>query len=178
MVNPFEYKTFSTIRKTGIAMLISETVSINASSDMINWLLIIGKSRDIDLEELLSYALSPVPMSLGTTDGTHYQIAIHRRALERFIVTPSAVGHGWQLEDGQLVYMWLEHSPAPQSVLKSINCKCKKSDFKGTCSCIKGGLPCTDYCQCVRELCSNRPSHEVVGSASDYDTDSDVSDVY
>ena len=63
-------KTFSTIGKTAIARLISETVSLNASSDMFNRLLIIGKSRDIDLEELLSYALSPVPMSLGTTDGT------------------------------------------------------------------------------------------------------------
>ena len=53
----------------------------------------------------------------------------------------------------------------------------KKGGRKGTCSCIKGGLPCTDYCQCVRELCANRPSHEVVGSGSDYDTDSDDSDV-
>ena len=105
------------------------------------------------------------------------QIAIHRRALERFIDAPSAVGHGWQVEDGQLVYKWMEHSPAPQSVLKSIYCKCKKSDCKGTCSCIKGGLPCNDYCQCVRELCANRRSHEVVGSGSDYDTDSDDSDV-
>ena len=43
--------------------------------------------------------------------------------------------------------------------------------------CIKGGLPCTDYCQCVRELCANWPSHEMVGSGSDYDTDSDDSDV-
>ena len=59
----------------------------------------------------------------------NYQIAIHRRALERFIDAPSAVGHGWQVEDGQLVYKWME---------KSINCKCKKSDCKGTCSCIKG----------------------------------------
>ena len=61
-------KTFSTIGKTAIA--ISETVSIRTSSDKFNRLLIIGKSRDIDLEELLSYALSPVPMSFGTTDGT------------------------------------------------------------------------------------------------------------
>ena len=37
---------------------------------MFNRLLNIGKRRDIDLEELLSYALSPVPMSLGPTDGT------------------------------------------------------------------------------------------------------------
>ena len=54
---------------------------------------------------------------------------------------------------------------------------------------MKGGLPCTDntfyniegvgtdYSQCVLELCANRPSHEVVGSGSDYDTDSDDSDV-
>ena len=55
-------KTFSTIGKTVIARLISEIVSIKTSSDMFNRLLIIGKSRDIDLEELLSYALSPVPM--------------------------------------------------------------------------------------------------------------------
>ena len=37
---------------------------------MFNRLLIIGKSRENDLEELLSYALGPVPMSLGTTCGT------------------------------------------------------------------------------------------------------------
>ena len=63
-------KTFSTIGKTAIAMLISETISIKASSDMFNRLLIIGNSSDIDLEELLSYVLSLVPMSLGTIDGT------------------------------------------------------------------------------------------------------------
>ena len=62
--------TFSTIGKTAIARLIPETVSIKESSDMFNRLLIIGKSRHIDLEELLSYALTPVLMSLGTTDGT------------------------------------------------------------------------------------------------------------
>ena len=37
---------------------------------MFNCLLIIGKSRAIDLEELLSYARNPVPMSLENTDGT------------------------------------------------------------------------------------------------------------
>ena len=71
----------------------------------------------------------------------------------------------------------MDNSPAPQSVLKSINSKFKKSGCKGTCSCLKGGLPCTDYCQCVRELCANGPSNEVVGSESGYDTNSDDSDV-
>ena len=84
----------------------------------------------------------------------NYQIAIHRRALERFIDTPYAVDHGWQVEDGQLVYKCMEHSHALQSVLKSINCKCRKSDCKRTSSCIKGGLPCTDCCCCC---CLPRP---------------------
>ena len=44
--------------------------SLQAIRDMFNRLLIIGKRRDIDLEELLSYTIIPVPMSLGTTDGT------------------------------------------------------------------------------------------------------------
>ena len=57
------------------------------------------------------------------------QMAIYCRALERFIDAPSAAGHGWQGEDGQLVYKWMEHSAAPQSVLKSINCKCMRRDL-------------------------------------------------
>ena len=105
----------------------------------------------------------------------NYQIAIHRHS--RFIDAPLAVEHGWKVEDGQLVYKWMDNSPASQSVLKSINCKCKKSGYKGTCSCLKGGLSCTDYCQCVRELYANWPSHEVVGSGSGYDTDSGDSDI-
>ena len=56
------------------------------------------------------------------------------------------------MEDGQLVYKWMVNPPAPQSVLKSINSKCKKSGCKCTCSCLKGGLSSTDCCQCVLEL--------------------------
>ena len=66
--------TFFTLGKTALVMLISETVSIKTSSDKFNRLLIIGKSRDIDLEELLSYAPSPVHMSFGTSDGTPCKI--------------------------------------------------------------------------------------------------------
>ena len=80
----------------------------------------------------------------------NYQIAFHRRCLERFIDVLSAIGHGWQVEDGQLVNKWLENSLAPQSVLKSI--KCKKNGCKDTCLCVKWGLPFTDYCHCVRGI--------------------------
>ena len=62
-------KTFSSIGKTEIVRLISETVSIKASSDMFNRLFIIGKSRDIDMEELLSYA--------GTREMPGYPWATH-----------------------------------------------------------------------------------------------------
>ena len=72
-------------------------------------------------------------------DFLKHQIAIHHRCLERFLDEPSTVGHGCQVEDGQLVYKWIENSPAPQSVLKSINCKLKKNGCKDTCSCLKGG---------------------------------------
>ena len=54
----------------------------------------------------------------------------------------------------------MENSPTLQSVLKSINYKCKTGGCKGT-----------DYCLCVRELWANRPSHELVGSRSGYDQD-------
>ena len=57
---------FSTVGKTTITRIRSETVSLKANSDMFNCLLIIGKSRYIDLEELLSCAPRPVPMSLET----------------------------------------------------------------------------------------------------------------
>ena len=79
---------------------------------------------------------------------------------------------------GQLVYKCMEKFSAPQSMLKSINCKCKESGCKGTCSGLKGGLSCIDYWQWVREICSNQPSHEVVGRGSGYDTDSDASDIH
>ena len=73
ILNPIKtnkLKTFSTVGKTTIAWIRSETVSLKESSDMFNRLLLISKSRYIVLGKLLSYALSPVPMSLGNTDGT------------------------------------------------------------------------------------------------------------
>ena len=67
ILNPIktnQLKTFSTVGKTAITRIRSE-----ANNNMLNCLLIIGKSRGIDLEELLSYARVPVPMSLENTDG-------------------------------------------------------------------------------------------------------------
>ena len=64
--------------------------------------------------------------------GENYQIGVHCHSLERFIDAPFAIGDGWQVEDGQLVYKWMKNDPVSQSVLKSINCKFKKSGCKCT----------------------------------------------
>lgn len=63
-------RTFVTASKTTKTNVQSENVLLRANSEMFNRLLIIGKSRDVDLKELLSYSLTPVPMSLGTGDGS------------------------------------------------------------------------------------------------------------
>ena len=63
-------KTFATILKTSKAKVESETVLLKASIDMFNHLLIIGKGREVDLKNLLSYSLTPVPLSLGNSTGT------------------------------------------------------------------------------------------------------------
>ena len=81
------------------------------------------------------------------------------------------------MEVGQLVYKSMEMATASQSVMKSMNGMCKKSNCKYTSSCLKVGLPYTAYCQCFRNLYANWPSHEVVGSGSGHDTDSDDSGV-
>ena len=70
LIKTNKLKSFSTVGKAAIARIRPETVSLKAISEMYNRLLIIGKRRDIDLDELLSYSLSSVPISLGITDGT------------------------------------------------------------------------------------------------------------
>ena len=55
------------------------------------------------------------------------------------------------------------NDPAPQNLLKMIFCHCKK-ECKGTCSCIKAGLPCSFICgSCESRQCSNyKDSKEVM----------------
>lgn len=108
----------------------------------------------------------------------NYQAAVHRRCLLPCINAPSPVGHGWDVKDDNLVFVWMANDPAPQKVLKTVHCKCPKSGCKGTCSCSRSGLPCTDLCQCLSEICNNRKiadqtDHEIV---SESDSDSDIDD--
>ena len=125
-----------------MAMLISETVLIKASSDMFNRLLIIGKSRDIDLEELLSYALTPVPMSLGTTDGTPCKTVKAKlmHELEKDVEPLAQVPAGSALiVDGMAFIHQIHTMPSTFSQLAdrrlqdpmhmAIQCRCLRVDF-------------------------------------------------
>ena len=78
-----------------------------------------------------------------------YQAAIHQRSLEQIIDAPSPVGHGWKLEDGELVFDWMSQPPAPPSVLQDIKCNCRQNGCSSNrCSCQKANLPCTELCNC------------------------------
>ena len=60
----------------------------------------------------------------------NYQAAVWRRSLEPIQDLPGPVGNGWLLTDGVLEVDWADLPPAPDSVLKTVQCSCKK----GGCS--------------------------------------------
>ena len=62
-------KTFAAIGKKTTRAVGSKNVTLQLNDKLFTRLLIIGKTRDIDLRRLLSYALTTVPASLGTSDG-------------------------------------------------------------------------------------------------------------
>ena len=64
-------KTFATLSKKKTVKLTDEKViTLSADRELFGRLLITGKSRDINLRELLSYELSTVPLSLAHYDGS------------------------------------------------------------------------------------------------------------
>ena len=63
-------KTFSNLGKSSTTKLKQENIAIKASQNLIIRMLIVAKMRHIDLEEVLSYSLSPVPPSLGNYHGS------------------------------------------------------------------------------------------------------------
>ena len=63
-------KTFSNLGKSSTTKLKQENIAIKASQNLIIRMLMVVKMRHIDLEEVLSYSLSPVPPSLGNYDGS------------------------------------------------------------------------------------------------------------
>ena len=128
--------------QTAIARLISETASIKTSSDKFDRLLIICKSRDIDLEELLSYALSPVPISLGTTDGTPCKTVKVKRMheLDKDVEHLAQVSAGSALIVDRMTFIYqIQTMPSTFGQLAdtllqdlmhmAIQCRCLRVDF-------------------------------------------------
>ena len=72
-----------------------------------------------------SWQLPPCASSLlNHCKRTNYQCAIWRRSLDRNPDIPSPVGHGWRVDDRQLVIDWGDTSPAPEAVMELIACNC------------------------------------------------------
>ncbi|KAG1654467.1 hypothetical protein GQR58_024996 [Nymphon striatum] len=46
-----------------------------------------------------------------------YQDAIHQRSLNQIMSAPNSINYGWQLEKGELSYVWMKQPPAPPNVL-------------------------------------------------------------
>ena len=62
--------TFATLTKKVILLLITRWYQLKGDRELFGCLLVVAKGRDIDLKRVLSYELSPVPLSLAHLDGT------------------------------------------------------------------------------------------------------------
>ena len=63
---------------------------------------------------------------------------------------------GWYNYQDKLEPSTYEGPVAPAKMLKTVLCKCKKSDCKsGNCSCHSFGLGCSEFCECD-DNCGNR----------------------
>lgn len=71
--------------------------------------------------------LPPTKDSLGKhLMRANYQAAVWRRSLEQLQELPGPVGNGWLLaDDGTLEIDWCDLPPAPESILKTVQCACK-----------------------------------------------------
>ena len=61
-----DLKTFASLGKSSKAMLKSE-LNVNADRQLFGRLLVVSKDRDVNVEELFSYELSSVPLSISTS---------------------------------------------------------------------------------------------------------------
>ncbi|XP_028415026.1 uncharacterized protein LOC114538109 [Dendronephthya gigantea] len=88
----------------------------------------------------------------------NFESYVRKHATIPILASPSPVGYGWKLEEGELQIVWGTQPPAPESILEYVDCKCKKGCTTNRCSCHKSGLKCTELCQC--NGCENYESAE------------------
>lgn len=76
---------------------------------------------------------------------------------------------GWKHGAYGLTPITMAEKPAPDSLLKSVSCNCKKG-CGGACSCRKAGLKCSVVCGfCNGESCGNMPEIRIESEDEDDD---------
>ena len=50
--------------------------------------------------------------------------------------------------DESLTVQWMTQKPTPDELLLSVSCGCQTGCNSHRCSCVRGGLHCTDACNC------------------------------
>ena len=79
----------------------------------------------------------------------NYQCYIWRHVNHPVQSLPSFCDYGWKIDNqGDVSVDWMTLSPAPDSVLEFVNCKCTKGCENNRCSCVKATLRCSDLCKC------------------------------
>ena len=106
--------------------------------------------------EVESHQLPPCQDSFHKhAQRANYQTAIWRRSLEKEADIPSPVGFGWKLETvDDLVIDWMDGTPAPDTVLQFLACKCTKSCQAPSCPCVNNQMKCSDMCRL--KTCGNQ----------------------
>ena len=100
--------TFNSLKKTVKVKTTSREVQFSFQSDILGKISLVQQSRDIDLKEVFSYPLGPVPWSLATSTGqmvkTSTSALMH--ALEKGMTHVDQVDAPFALT----VWLWFENS--------------------------------------------------------------------
>ena len=102
-------------------------------------------------------------------DRANYQALIWKNCLKPLPTIPEPEGHGWKIENGDLVIDWTSIAPAPDTILELLSCNCARS-CNNNCVCVTNGLRCTDMFR--MKNCSNMADE---GDDSDSEEDDDES---
>jgi len=91
---------------------------------------------------------------------TNYQSTIWRQCLEPYQpAVPDPKGHGWTTDDdGSLAIETMQGSPAPDTVLQLMSCKCASTCKHPDRTCLANQLKCTDMCKL--QTCTNQRSED------------------
>ncbi len=121
------------------------------------------------MKNVQSHHLPPTKAALEKhIQRANLQAYIWRNALEANPAVHSPVGNGWLLKGQELIIDWTNRPPAPEAVMELVCCGCKGQCRSQRCSCVRGGMPCSDACLCEDSSCTNRPSMEDIdGDDSD-----------